>query len=104
MGSFDREKRATSGMARGKPTSTEARWARIAPWCLPSPMTSIFIRPLSTWARKLVCGLIRFTRTMWSASYACLSTCTGNPQGIWPISTVSMDERIGTSMLSGVIP
>ena len=83
-----------------KPSS----WQVSAPFCLPMPITIIFMSPLSQGPRKATCGLIRLTTTIPSASAANRSRCTGNPLAETPISTVSMLARMGAPTVSSVMP
>ena len=69
---------------------------------LPMPITIIFMRPLSQGPRKAMCGLMRLTTTIPSASAANRSRCTGNLLEETPISTVSMLERMGAPTVSSV--
>jgi|GEM_PF-5037263 len=47
---------------------------------------------------------MRFTRITPSAPCAFLSMCTVAPIGVLPITTVSMEERIGAPIASSVMP
>jgi hypothetical protein len=49
-----------------------AAWVLEAPFSFPSPIASIFTRPLSTGARNSVCGFTRFTTTTPSQAKAAL--------------------------------
>src|SRR5215218_3894107 len=67
-------------------------------------MEAIFIRPLSMLERKSVWALTLLTSTTPSASEAILSMYTGTPRPVSPISTTSIDERIGAPQNSSVTP
>ena len=104
MFTFERVNAATSGM-RSWNVAKPWRWNVSAPFCLPSPMAIIFIRPLSISPVKSVCGLTRLIGTIASApSRARRSTNTGTPGRTSPSSTVSMLERISQPIDSGVMP
>ena len=59
--------RAASGMVLWI-FSQPAEWMECAPRCLPSPMASIFVGPLSTVPLNAVCGLTLLTTMTESAS------------------------------------
>jgi hypothetical protein len=59
--------RAASGMVSWI-LSHPAEWTEWAPRCLPSPMASILVGPLSTVPLNAVCGLTLFTTITESAS------------------------------------
>ena len=67
-------------------------------------MVSIFSRPLSYRPVNEVCGLIRFSRTMPSASKALRSKWIGRPNELVPRTTVSISERIGQPTAASVTP
>src|SRR5918995_4044107 len=81
-------------------------WAcRARAWaCFPRPIEAIFMRPLSTPERKSVCCLILPTTTTPSASEAMRSIKTGTPLSVSPISTTSIEDRIGAPTDSSVTP
>ncbi len=79
-------------------------WQMLAPYCLPQPMASILIRPLSCRPRKSVWGLTRPTGTIQSAAAAGAAMRTGRPWGVTPTCTVSIEETTGTPIASSVMP
>ena len=87
-------------MSPGRPSL----WTCAAPWRLPRPIASILSRPLSYRPVNDVCGLIRLSRTMPSASKALRSKWIGRPKELVPRTTVSISERIGQPTASSVTP
>ena len=75
-----------------------------APACLPSPIRSIFDSPLSTRPENCVCVLMRLHTTTWSAAYACWSRWMGMPSADSPMTTVTVEARMGQPQKRSVMP
>ena len=95
--------RAAAGTLRCMAPQPRA-WISRAPICLPSPIASIFVGPLSMSPRNDVCGLTRLTTQIASAASAYASTCTGTPSGVVPTTAVSIVARIGAPTAASVTP